>query len=77
MDVSSSGLEMAAFGRHFGLVFPGSMSHTHVSQAGVFHDRRHVGKVQVDDTQILDQIGNTLGTLTQHIVGDFKRVGPA
>ena len=36
--------------------------------AGVLHDGRHIGEVQVDQAGQLDQIGNALHALAQHIV---------
>ena len=44
-------------------------------ESGVLHDRGHVREVKVDETGILDQIGDTGNGLMQHVVCDLEGVG--
>ena len=62
-------------GGFLGLALAGSPAHAHVSHTCVLHNGRHVGKVQIDEAGVADQVGNGLHCLTQHIVGDLKGVG--
>ncbi len=45
-----------------------------MGHARVLHHRSHIGKVQVDESGILDEVGNGLYRLAQHIIGDLKGV---
>ena len=47
----------------------------HVSVAGVLHDGGDIGKVEVDKTRAVDEVGNALHTLAKHIVRNGKGVG--
>lgn len=42
---------------------------------GIFHNGGHIGKVEIDEACITDEIGNRLHRLTEHIVRDLKGVG--
>ena len=42
--------------------------------ARIFHDGGYVGKVQVDEAGVLDQVRDGLHGLLQHVVGDLKGV---
>ena len=46
-----------------------------MSVAGITHDGRNIGKVEVDDAGDVDKIGNTLNAVTEHVVRIFKRIG--
>ena len=58
-----------------GLALAGSTAHAHVGQARVLHHRGDVGKVQIDEAGVADQVGNGLHRLAQHIIGDLKGIG--
>ncbi len=51
-----------------GLVLATAVAHAHVRVARILHDRGHVGEVQVDKARHIDQVGDTAGTLGQHII---------
>ena len=46
----------------------------HVGKAGVLHDGADVREVQVDEGRNVDQAGDALNALAQHIIGCFKSV---
>ena len=46
-----------------------------MGHARILHDGGHVGKVQIDEAGVTDQVGNGLHRLTQHVVGDLEGVG--
>ncbi len=73
------GLQQGAGNGHLGgllgLALAGGAAHAHVGHAGVLHDGGHVGKVQVDEAGVPDQVGDGLHRLAQHVVGDLKGVG--
>ena len=46
----------------------------HVGVTGVLHDGAHVGEVEVDESRHVDEGGDGLDALTQHIVGRLKGV---
>ena len=73
------GLQQGAGNGHLGgllrLALAGGPAHTHVGHTRVLHHRGHVGKVQVDEAGVPDQVGDGLHRLAQHIVGDLKGVG--
>ena len=73
------GLQQGAGDGHLGgllgLVLAGSPAHTHVGHPRILHDGGDVGKVQVDEAGVLDEVGDGLDRLTQHIVGDLKGIG--
>ena len=45
-----------------------------MSKACIFHDAGNVCKVEVNESGVLDKVGNAGDGLTQDIVGNFKRV---
>ena len=47
---------------------------THVGKAGVLHDGADVREVEVDEGRDVDQAGDALNALTQHIVGGLEGV---
>ena len=47
---------------------------THVGEAGVLHDGADVREVQVDEGRNVDQAGDALNALTQHVVGSLESV---
>ena len=51
------------------------MAYAHVGVARVLHNGLHVLEVQVDDTGQLDQVGDGLHALAQHVVGGGEGVG--
>ena len=73
------GLQQGAGNSHPGcflrLALAGGTAHAHVRHAGIFHDGGHVGKVQIDEAGISDQVRDGLHRLPQHVIRDFKRVG--
>ena len=46
-----------------------------MGHAGVLHNGGHVGEVQVDKASVLDQVGDGLHGLLQHVVGHLEGVG--
>ena len=46
----------------------------HVSVAGILHDGAHVGEVQIDEGRHIDQGGDGLDTLTQHVIRGLEGV---
>ena len=72
------GLQQGAGNGHLGgllgLVLAGGPAHAHVGHARVLHDGGHVGKVQVDEAGVLDEVGDGLHRLAQHIVGDLEGI---
>ena len=73
------GLEQRAGDGHagglLGLALACRAAHAHVRHAGVLHDGGDIGKVEVDEAGVADEVGNGLHRLTQHIVRDLKGVG--
>ena len=67
MEVSSRGLEMAILGGILGLVLAAGAANAHVGHACVLHDGGDVCKVQIDEAGILDQIGDRLHRLAEHV----------
>ena len=53
-------------------VGPAGDAHPHDRTSHVPHDRADVGKVHIDETRDLNDVGNTLDRLPQHIIGHFK-----
>ena len=53
---------------------PGREADAHQRAAGPFHDRAHVGEVEVDQAGQRDQIADALHALAQDVVGDLERV---
>ena len=49
-------------------------AHAHVRVTGILHDGAHVGEVQIDEGGHVDQGGNGLDALTQHVVGSLEGV---
>ena len=49
-------------------------AHAHVCVAGILHDGAHVGEVQVDEGRHIDQSGNGLNALTQHVIGCLEGI---
>ena len=66
------GLQQGAGNGHtggfLGLALAGSPTHAHVSHTCVLHNGRHVGKVQIDEAGVADQVGNGLHRLLENIV---------
>src|SRR5699024_4202130 len=58
-----------------GLILAAGVAHAHVGVARVLHNGLHVLEVQVDDTGQLDQVGDGLHALAQHVVGSGEGVG--
>ena len=50
-------------------------AYTHMSIAGILHNRSHVGKVQIDKAGIFNQIRNAHGCLAQNIIRNLKGIG--
>ena len=46
----------------------------HVRKAGLLHDGAQVGKVQVDEAGLGNEVGNALNALAQHVVCHFEGV---
>ena len=46
-----------------------------MGKARVLHDGGHIGKVEVDEARVADEVRNALHRLAQHIVCDLKSVG--
>ena len=46
-----------------------------MGQPRPLHDGRHIGKVQIDEARLPDQLGNGQQRLPQHIVGNLETVG--
>ena len=63
------------FGGVSGLTLTDGGAHAHVGVARVLHDGGHVGKVQVDEAGVFDEVGDADHRLTQHVVRDLKGVG--
>lgn len=74
MEVSKSGLEIAAAAASGSLIFAGSAAHSHVGLSRILHNGCYIRKVQVDQARNIDQIGNTLHTVAQYIVRHLKGV---
>ena len=66
---------MASLGGILGLVLAAGAANTHVGHARVLHDGGDVCKVQIDEAGILDQIGDRLHRLAEHVVGDLESIG--
>ena len=58
-----------------GLVLAGGAADAHVGKARVLHDGGHVGKIEVDEARVADQVGDALHRLTQYVVRDLECVG--
>ena len=58
-----------------GLALAGGAAHAHVGQTRILHHGGDVGKVQVDEAGVADQVGDGLHRLAQHIIGDFEGIG--
>lgn len=58
-----------------GLVLAGGAADAHVGKACILHNGGHVGKIEVDEARVADQVGDALHRLTQHVVRDLERVG--
>src|SRR5699024_10889350 len=52
-----------------GLVLAAGAAHAHVGVAGVLHNRLYILEVQVDNAGQLNQVGDGLHALAQHVVG--------
>ena len=74
MLVSSSGLEIAALAAFSALPAPLGNANAHVGKAGILHDGTDVSKVEVDESGNIDQAGDALNALAQHVIGCFKSV---
>ena len=59
----------------FCLALARSMSDTHMGIAGILHDAGNIGKVQIDEARVLDQVRDTCHCLAKHIIRDFKGIG--
>ena len=46
-----------------------------MGKARVLHDGGHIGKVEVDEARVADQVGDALHRLTQYVVRDLECVG--
>ena len=75
MEVSSRGLEMAIRAASSALPLPAARPTPMWAMPAFFIMARHVGKVQIDEAGVANQVGDGLHCLTQHIVGDLKGVG--
>ena len=73
------GLQQGAGDGHLGgilgLVLAAGAANAHVGHARVLHDGGDVCKVQIDEAGILDQIGDRLHRLAEHVVGDLESIG--
>ena len=49
-------------------------ANAHVGKAGILHDGTDVSKVEVDESGNIDQAGDALNALAQHVIGCFKSV---
>ena len=58
-----------------GLVLAAGVAHAHVGVAGVLHNRLYILEVQVDNAGQLNQVGDGLHALAQHVIGHDKGVG--
>src|SRR3989338_5003737 len=58
----------------FGSFLANTRADAHQGTPGVLHDRAHVGKVDVDDTRLRNEVGNSLDGLLQYVVAHRKRV---
>ena len=58
-----------------GLVLAGGAADAHVGKACILHNGGHVGKIEVDEARVADQVRDALHRLTQHVVRDLERVG--
>ena len=62
-------------GRFLGLVLACGTAYAHVGKTGILHDGGHISEVQVDDAHLLDQVGDRLHRLTEHVICDLEGVG--
>ena len=46
-----------------------------MGKACILHNGGHVGKIEVDEARVADQVRDALHRLTQHVVRDLERVG--
>ena len=57
------------------LVLAGGTAHAHVRETGALHNGGHVGKVEVDEAGVLDELGNAAHGLDENVVRDLESVG--
>jgi hypothetical protein len=72
---SSSGLEMAAFGRRDGAVVAGRLAGAHHRLAHLAHHRADVGEVEVDQARHHHQVGDAAHAGIEHLVRHLEGVG--
>ena len=58
-----------------GLIGAAGLSQAHMGVAGILHDGGDVGKVQIDDAGDIDEVGDALHRLQQHLIRLGKGVG--